>query len=401
MSGLTRRILFWSVPALALAIALYFAFSPSPVEVDLYTVKRTPLVESVSEEGETRIRDVFVLSSPIRGRALRIEIEEGDSVTANETVVAEIEPISPDFLDFRTEAEAEATIEMARAAVEFAKAERERARAEMNFAHAELERAKKLRQSDTVSASALDNAERLYFSRRAAHSSALAAVRMRESELAAAQVRVLQPLTPPGSGLDCPCMPVIAPVTGKVLRVIRESEGVVDAGQPLVEIGNPSDLEIVVDFLSTDAVKIEPAQRALIEEWGKDDPLNAIVKKVEPFGFTKVSALGIEEQRVNVILQLTDPPSNWARLGHGYQVEARIVLWEDEQVLNIPLTALFRDGDNWVVFKSVNGSAVQQTVTIGHKNEFSAEITDGLNENDVVVRYPNDHIVAGTLLVQR
>jgi len=401
MNAIVRRVLFWSVPIGVVAVAVFLAYRPTPVEVDLHTVRQTPLIASVSEKGETRIRDVFVLSSPIRGRALRIEIDEGDTVTANATVVAEIEPISPDFLDFRTEAEAEASIELSKAAVSFAQAERDQAKAELDFAASELERTKKLRRSDTVSARALDNAERLYFSKKAAFESAVAGVRMRESELAAAEVRVLRPNQTPTDSLSCPCMPVFAPVSGKVLRVLHESEGVVAAGQALVEIGDPSDLEIVVDFLSTDAVRIEPGQRVFIENWGHDTPLNGVVSKVEPFGFTKVSALGIEEQRVNVIIQLTDPPANWARLGHGYQVEANVVLWESESVLTVPLTALFREGEDWAVFTVVDGAAAIRTVTIGHKNNRQAEITGGLSEGDVIVRYPNDHIETGTLVSQR
>lgn len=401
MNATTRRILFWSVPIGALAVIIFLAYRPTPMAVDLHTVVPEPLIASVSEEGETRIRDVFVLSSPIRGRALRIEIEEGDTVTANTTIVAEIEPISPDFLDFRSEAEAEAFIEMARAAVSFAVAEREQAKAELNFAFAELERAKKLRLSGTVSASALDNAERLYLSRKAALESAFAGVRMRESELAAAEIRTLQPSQTPANELDCPCMPVYAPVSGKVLRVLHESEAVVSAGQSLLEIGDPADLEIVVDFLSTDAVKIEPDQRVIIEDWGNDMPLNGAVTKVEPFGFTKVSALGIEEQRVNVVIQLTDPPSRWARLGHGYQVEANVVLWESDAVLTVPLTALFREQEDWAVFKVTDDRADIQIVSIGHKNNLRAEVLTGLTEGDVIVRYPNDHIETGTLLMQR
>jgi HlyD family secretion protein len=186
-----------------------------------------------------------------------------------------------------------------------------------------------------------------------------------------------------------------------VLRVLHESAGVVEAGQPLVEIGNPGELEIVVDFLSSDAVRIDPGQRVIIDEWGGNDLLQGQVAKVEPYGFTKISALGIEEQRVNVVIDFTDPPERWSQLGHGFQVEVRVVLWENDAVLKVPLTALFRDGGGWAVFTVDEGRAWLQPVTIGHEADFEAEIVTGVSEGDVVIRYPNNHVEQGTAVRQR
>jgi HlyD family secretion protein len=395
MSARLRRIVFWGIPVLALVLALAFALRPRPFDVDLVPVVRGPLVATVAEEGETRIKDVFVLYAPIRGRALRIEIEEGAEVVAGETVVAEIEPIDPEFLDLRTQAEMRAAIETARAALTLAQAQLAQARAELEFATAEVERMRTLYASRTVSIRALEDAERTFRTRGAAVETADAAVEMRESELSAAQVRLLGPEEARSSGGTCPCIPIHAPVNGQVLRVLHESEGVVEAGQPLVEIGNPGALEVVVDFLSTDAVRIDVGNRVIIEEWGGEGALQGRVARIEPFGFTKVSALGIEEQRVNVVIDFTDPPERWRRLGHGFQVEARVVLWEDDAALKVPNTALFRDAEGWAVFVAAEGRADLRPIEVGHQTDLDVEILSGLSEGEEVIRYPSDSIEAG------
>ena len=170
---------------------------------------------------------------------------------------------------------------------------------------------------------------------------------------------------------------------------------------PLVEIGNPRRLEIVADLLSTDAVKVRPGQRALIEGWGGGRALGAVVRRVEPYGFTKVSALGVEEQRVNVIIDVTDPIELWRSLGHGYRVEPRIVLWESQSVLKVPLSSLFREGDGWAAFVKRRGRAVLTPVRIGHEDGFDAEVIDGLSEGDVVVLHPSDRVTDGARIAPR
>jgi len=401
MTAHLRRLVFWGIPVLALVLALAFAFRPQPIDVDLTPVVRGPLVATVAEEGETRIKDIFVLSAPIRGRALRIEIEEGDEVLARETVIAEIEPIDPSFLDVRSEAEARAAVSTAEAALALARAGLAEAHAELDFVAADVERMRTLRASNTISARALDEAERSFKTREAAVATAQAGLAMRQSELAGAKIRLLDPREARTRAGNCPCIPIHAPVSGRVLRVLHESEGVVEAGEALVEIGNPGELEIVVDFLSSDAVRIEKGQRVIIEEWGGDAALQGRVARVEPYGFTKVSALGIEEQRVNVVIDFTDPPTRWSRLGHGFQVEVRVVLWEDGAALKVPLTALFRNGDGWAVFTVDDGRARLRQVAIRHKTDLEAEIVSGLSETDVVIRYPNDHVESGSALRQR
>jgi HlyD family secretion protein len=401
MSASMKRLAFWGVLGGALVAFLVVAFQPRPVDVDLIAAEQGPLLVTVDEEGETRIRDVFVLSAPIRGRVLRIESEEGDIVIADETVLAEIEPVDPTFLDIRTEAEARAAVNTAKASLALAEAELIQAEAELDFATAERTRTRTLRASETVSQRALDDAERLYKIRAAATETARAAVAMRRSELEAAEARLLRPGDPAPSGGTCPCLPIRAPVSGQVLRVLHESEGVVEPGHPLLEIGDPRDLEIVVDFLSSDAVRIAPGLRVLIEEWGGEAVLNGVVRRVEPFGFTKVSALGIEEQRVNVVIDFQDPPEAWARLGHGFQVEVRVVLGDTPDALKVPLTALFRHADGWAVFAAIDGTAETRPVRVGGRSDLEAEILDGLSPGDIVVRYPNDDLDDGVSVRQR
>lgn len=400
MSPVLRRIVSWAAPTALLVAGVAFALRPQPVAVDFAAVVEGPLATTVAEDGRTRIRDVFLVSAPVSGRALRIEIEEGQPVSAGETVLAEIKPVEPTFLDVRTEAEARVAVETARAAVDLAGAELTQARAELAFAQAEVVRQRRLRKTGAVTERALQDAERAFRSRRAAVETAKAGVAMRRSELAAAEVRLQPPRFEPHDD-ECPCIPIRAPVDGQVLRVLHESEGVVSAGLPLVEIGDPSDLEIVADFLSADAVRIEPGQRVIIEGWGGPLALQGEVAKVEPYAFTKVSALGIEEQRVNVVIDLVGPPTSWARLGHGFEVDARIVLWETDAALKIPLTALFRDGRDWATFAVEEGRARLQKVEVGARGELEAAINSGLNAGDVVVRYPHAGIGDGDRVTAR
>ena len=401
MSVAARRALFWGVLILILAAGLVYAFRPQPVPVDFAQVERGPLIVTVSEEGETRVRDVFVLSAPIAGRVRRIEAEVGDPVTAGQTVVAEIEPIDPAFLDVRSEAQAQAAVRTAEAARDLARAELDRAQADLVFAEAEVEHARRLIREATISQRRLDEDERAYRAAKANLATAQAALDMRGAELERARAELLSPLAARGMKPSCPCVPVTAPVDGRVLQVIRESEGVVSAGQSLIEIGDPEDLEIVADLLSTEAVKVEPGQRVMIEEWGGGAVLNGRVERIEPYGFTKVSALGIEEQRVNVIVDFTDPPAQWRRLGHGYQLEVRIVLWESDDVLRVPLSALFRDGEDWAVFVEREGRAEKRRVAPGRQNGLESQILEGLEAGERIVLYPSDRVVEDVRLTAR
>jgi HlyD family secretion protein len=387
-----RRWIIWGVLGAALVASLVYAFRPQPVLVDLASVVRGPMVVTVDDEGETRVRDVFVLSAPVSGRTLRIDAEVGDVVVADQTIVAEIEPRDPAFLDVRGEAQARAALRAAEASKDLAAAELVEAEAEFEFAETELVRSRRLRKAETISERALDEAERRYKTAQAAVATARARLQVSAFELERAQAQLVSPVHTQAAQGACDCVPLLAPVNGRILRILRKSEGVVEAGAPLVEIGDPEDLEIVVDFLSSDAVKIVTGQRVIIEEWGGGAALSGRVRLVEPFGYTKVSALGIEEQRVNVIMDFTSPPAEWQRLGHGYQLEVRVVLWEGTDVRKVPLTALFRNGGAWAVFLEEDGRAELRVVEVGRRTGREAEIVDGLEAGDRVVVSPSDRI---------
>jgi HlyD family secretion protein len=401
MTPALKRLTFWGPLVLALALVLAWLFRPAAVPVDLATVDRGPLTVSVSDEGETRVRDMYVISAPVPGRMRRIDLEVGDPVVADQTIVARIEPSDPAFLDVRSAAEARASLDAAAAARTHAAAQVRRAQAELDFARAEYERIRALAQSHTVSENELDSAQRRARTAEATLAEAQAARQVRESEYQVARAKLLAPSTARQPVADCDCVSVHSPVSGRVLRIVKESEGVVESGTPLVEVGNPDLLEVVVDLLSADAVRVQAGQRVLIEAWGGDQPLDGVVQRVEPFGFTKVSALGIEEQRVNVVIDITSPRERWQRLGHGYRVEPRIVLWESGDVLRVPLSALFRHGERWAVFVERDGRAELREVEIGQGNGLHAEVRSGLEAGERVVLHPADRVSPGVRLAER
>src|SRR5690606_19281612 len=309
-----RRALFWAPAVAALLLVLLLLFRPQPVPVDLGVVERGLIQVTVSDEGETRVRDVFVISASVTGLMRRVELEAGDRVVANETIIARLEPSVPMFLDDRAAAEASATVDAADAARSFAVAQLRRAEAERDFADSELKRLQALASHQSISRNDLDAAERRARTAHAAVAEARAALKMRESELERARARLLKPAQAKRAARDCECVLVRSPISGPVLRVLQESEAIVNAGTPILVIGAPSNLEIKVELLSEDAVRVKPGQRVLIDGWGGDRSLEGVVERVEPFGFTKVSALGIEEQRVNAIIDITSPHEQWQSL---------------------------------------------------------------------------------------
>lgn len=401
-STLRRRLKFWAPFVLALLVVLAWLFRPQPVPVDLATVERGPLLVSVSDDGETRVRDVFAVSAPIPGLMRRIELEVGDPVEAQRTVIARIEPSDPAFLDPRSEAEARAARDAAAAARAYAQAQLQRMLAERDFAISEYERIESLAERHVVSQNEREAAQRRARAAIAAVEEARAALRMRESELEQANARLISPArTAPAAEGECNCIRVYSPVSGTVLRINSRSERVVTPGELLVEVGDPRRLEIVVDLLSEDAVRVRAGQRVIIEGWGGAEPLEGAVRRVEPFGFMKVSALGIEEQRVNVIVDITSPRERWQRLGHGYRVVPRIVLWEAQDVLRVPLSALFRQGDSWAVFVAEGGRARLRRVEIGQQDGLVAEVLSGLEPGERVVLHPGDRVADGTRITAR
>jgi HlyD family secretion protein len=385
-----RVLAFALVVGGLLAVALW----PSPVPVDVEAATRGPLVVTVDEEGQTRIRHRFVVSAPVTGRVLRIDLEPGDRVTRG-GVVARVRPELPPLLDARTQAEARAAVENARAALGRAQSEDARAKAALVHAERELERANSLSDVGTISAQGLDARKtEARLASEAVHASAYA-VEAASAELQRARARLAPTTTAQG------VVSVRAPVDGTVLRRLRESESVVPAGEPLLELGDPRHLEIVSDLLSTDAVRVRPGARAFVEQWGHDTVLEATVRLVEPSGFTKISALGVEEQRVNVVLDIADLDKASALLGDAYRVELRIVVWEGASVVKVPIGALVREGGRWAVYEVRDGRARQVLVELGHRGGREAEVISGLHEGSRVIVHPSDRVADGVRVTER
>lgn len=374
-----KKVAFAALILLAVTVA-FLALRPDAVPVDIAAVTQGDLVVSIEEEGETRVREVYVISAPVTGRLLRVPFDVGDPVTAGETELVRILPSDPAFLDARTEAERTAAVQSAQADVTRAKAERE-------FARTELDRTRTLTERGTLSQAALDRA-------RMAFDTADAAVQAAQSNLTRARAALMEP---DSRGEAAAIVTLKAPVSGRVLRLLQESESVVGAGQGLIEVGDPADLEIVADLLSADAVKVREGASVVITGWGGLD-LDGRVRRVEPFGFTKVSALGVEEQRVNVIIDITSDAELWRAMGHGYRVDVAIEEWRGTDILKVPASALFRVGNDWAVFAYDDGVARQRMVSVGRFGVREAQVLDGLAAGEQVVLHPGASVEDGTRL---
>jgi len=392
MMSLKRKTGFLLL-AVATVAALLWGFWPAPLLVDAAVVRAAPLRVTVEEEGQTRVKDRFVLSAPVAGFLQRIQLDVGDGVEQGQ-VLAILEPLRPEVLDPRSRARAEAQVAAAEAALHAAEQQAAAAAAEAKYARAELQRKRKLQADALVSAGELDAAETRARQAGAEQRSADFAVEVARFELEAAQTALQYSIT--GNGETArETVKLRAPVSSRVLQLHRESEGVVATGEPLLEIGDPQALEVAVDVLSADAVRIRPGTPVEFHRWGGDLPLEGVVRRIEPTGFTKVSALGVEEQRVWVIADLTTPQEQWQQLGDGYRVEAHFILWEAQDVLQVPASALFRHADGWAVFAVVSGRARLTAVTTGRNNGLVTQILSGLGEGDTVIVHPDDRIGDG------
>lgn len=380
MRKVSRKRVIQVAAALLIVAALAWAFWPSPVPVETAVVDRGPLQEVVEEEGMTRVRDLYVVSAPVAAYLQRIALEVGDSVAAG-APVARLEPPRSNILDPRTGSEVEARIAAARAQLE-------RAEAAARHASEELARVERLASGGAATPQALDAA-------RADAAQATAARDAARAELAAALA------ARGGSGPDNVlrvARVVRAPAAGRVLQLHQRSAGFVNAGEPLVDIGDPGKLEVAVRVLSRDAVRIHPGTRVILDQWGGDHPLDATVTRVEPVGETEVSALGVEEQRVTVLASITSPPAERSGLGAGYRVLARFIIWSAPDVLRVPTAAVFtrgKNGEGTAVFVVENGRAALRQVTIAHRAGLQAEVVGGLREGDVVIVHPANDIEAG------
>lgn len=383
---------------------LIYAFMPQRVKVDMIEVSKGDLLITMEGEGKTRIHDIYVVSAPIDGRITRIEIEPGDVVVAGVTTIANMYPANPIFLDKRTEIQAKADVDGAKAALALANSRVKQTKAQLDFDRADLKRTQELFNKKSISQAGLERADLQFKTLKAELETVLSNKQVMVSRLEAAKARLLQPkdedLENTNNNDDCQIC-IHSPVDGRVLRILHKSESIVPVGTALVEIGNPADLEVKIEMLSTNAVKVKVGDEALIKRWGGDQDIKARVKVIEPSGFTKISALGVEEQRVNVILKFTDPIEKWSALGDAFRVEAAIIIDQANDVITIPLSALFRQNEAWSVFKVVDGTVELQSVNVGRRNDRNAEITDGLKINDQVISHPGNAIQSGVNVEQR
>lgn len=388
--------------ALLIVAGIVYGFWPRPVEVDLGEVTRGPMRVTVDDEGKTRIRERYVVSAPLAGTMRRIPLKPGHPVVAGETILALIEPVDPTLLNPREKAMAFEQVKVAEAALQQAQIRTAAARKEHNLAVQQLARIKKSYEAGVGSIEELHIAEareqvRAENVREAESGEKVAAFNLSVAKAALIEASPKSALPEYNGKRE-----IRSPIDGQVLKVMQESEAVVTPGSPILILGNPADLELEIEVLSTEAVKVTPGDRVIVERWGGPYPLAARVRLIEPMARTKISALGVEEQRVKVIADFIDPPEKWSRLGDEYRVEARIVVWEASDVIRVPAGALFRMPDGgWAVYALRDGVAALTPVKIGHTSGLEAEVLSGLQPGDRVVLHPSDRVKDGVPIVGR
>jgi HlyD family secretion protein len=390
----SRRLLAALLVVAAVAVAVW-ALAPAPLAVDAAQVARGHFEEVVEEDGRTRVRDRYVVSAPLAGRLERIVLRAGDPVDEG-AVVALLEPTAPPLLDARTTSELNERVGAAEAALEQARAALGRAQAARDQSRVDHERARRLAADRVLSASELDHARLALDVAEKDLAAAASAQHTTEHDLDSARAALARSL----EGGDEPFR-VTSPVSGRVFRVLQESAAVVMPGTPLLEIADPADLEIVVDVLTSDAVQIRPGAPVRVEHWGGEAPLEGRVRLVEPAGYTKISALGVEEQRTNVVIDLTSPPAQWQTLGDGFRIDARIVVFQSDDALQVPSSALFRDGDEWAAFVIESGRARKRPVVSRRRTARTALVERGLDPGQYVILYPTDAIADGVRVKMR
>lgn len=399
MKAEVRRKIFVISVGVLVVLAVAYGFLPKPVAVDVAQAKRGPLRITVEEEGRTRVKERFVVSAPVAGYLRRIDLKPGDHV-AKGRPVARLEPLRSTVLDSRSRAEAEASEAAARAALDAAKEKARAAAADAEYSRDRAARSKQLAANGYISKDDLEQAQSDAKKTAAVLQAADAAVVAAQADLERAQA-VLRYSAADSASPGGKTVTVRSPANGNVLKVVRESEGVAAAGEPLIEIGNPASLEVKVELLSADAIKVRKGTAVLFERWGGEKALEGNVRVVEPAGFTKVSSLGVEEQRVNVIVDITSPFELWQKLGDGYRMDATFVLWKGTDVLQIPASSLFRKGDRWALFLIENKHARMRFVEIGKRSGLSAEILQGVPEGATVIANPEDSVKDGVKVRMR
>lgn len=397
-----RNIVLTGLAAALVGGLVYTAFHPDPVPVDLYTLARGPMQVTVNADGKTRIRNIYEVAAPITGTALRSPVEVGDRVVRGETVVAIVEPTAPSLLDSRARLQAEAAIREAQAARGQAESGLRKAEEDLAYAQSQFDRTKALVERGVASITRLEDAAQKLAIAEAARDAAASGLGMADSALERARAALIPPEEERAGSHDgqC-CVQIHAPIDGTVLDVDLISERPVTIGTRLLSIGRPEDLEIVADLLSSDAVRLKPGARAMVERWGGEAVLEARLRKIEPVARTKVSALGIEEQRVDALFDILTPPEDRPGLGEGFAVFLRIIEWEAEDALQVPVSALFRRDGGWAVFVVEDGVTRLTPVEIGRRGERTAEVRGGLAPGAAVVTHPSDAVGEGTRVVDR
>lgn len=395
--SLPRKVVFWAIVA-ALVLVIYYALQPRPVEAEVGVVRKGPLTVFVSEEGKTRIRNRYVVAAPVAGSMQRVTLKPGDKVECGKTVLTHIEPGLAPLLDARARTQAQARVDAAIAARSRTNENIEMARTGLKYAQANWDRIKNNTDQGTISATDRDTFQREAEMKAREVRSAEFAQQVAEFELAQAKAALLQIEKPEegGSSID-----VLAPVNGVVLRVLQESSTIVTPGTPVLEIGDPTDLEIEAEILSRDAVAIQPGAEVTVEQWGGDVAAKARVRRVEPAAFTKVSALGVEEQRVLVLSDFVGEVPALKALGDRYRVEARVAVWHSDDTLLVPAGALFREGSEWKTFVFDNGKAKVVTVKAGRTDGKLTQVIEGLKAGDEVLMHPPDTVKDGSEVVKR
>jgi HlyD family secretion protein len=389
-----RLVLIIAIGAAILGGLLWTALRPVPVLVEVATAARGPMQVTLDVDGTTRIREIFEVATPITGTAKRSPVRVGDMVSAFETVVAVVEPVAPSLLDARSRQQAEAAVHEAQAALAVAESRLTQADEEVAYAQSQFERAQELVERGVASLVRLEDAAQILNVKRSARDAAQSARDMAQSTLERAEAALIMPDMTRTENGDC-CITITAPADGVVLTVERVSERPVLAGQTLLSIGDPTDLEIVAEPLSRDAVQIPEDARGMVDRWGGADLLEVRLRQIEPSARTDISALGIEEQRVEAVFDIVSPPEALAGLGNGYSVRIAVVMWESEDALQVPLAALFRNTRGWATFLIENGKAREIDIQIGARNDRMVEILSGLEADDLVIVHPGDDVSDG------
>lgn len=383
----------WIATAALVVVLLVWAFWPAPERVGTFTVTRGPFVETIEDEGYARVRNPHRVLAPISGFMRRVELEPGDAVNQGDALF-ELEPLPTPALDSRSREQVIDAIEAAKARVALAEAQLNIQQSQARMAEAELARQQTLFERAFVSQEAIERARSQAETALAAEHAAEHAVEVAMFELKAAEANLAIQDGARGA-IDQPNLVVRSPIAGTVINRERCCEGPINMGEPVLEIGDLSTLEVRIDLLSMDAVKVKPGMSVLLERWGGEQTLDGVVRRVEPRGFMRTSALGVEEQRVPVLIDITSPVEAWGTLGDGYRLEGRFILWEGQDVLQLPTSALFRQNDQWQVFVVEQGRAIQRQIDIGRRSGLRTEVIDGVVVGEQVIIHPNDRLSDG------